>query len=61
VNGLLTSLPVVIYNDTENLGVRMYTIPVEDTFYGLFLLLGNITIMEWAKHRSLKKLRPVFQ
>lgn len=61
VNGLLTSLPVVLYNNKENLGVRMYTIPIEDTFYGLLLLLGNITIMEWAKHQSLKKARPVFQ
>lgn len=61
VNGMLTSLPVVIYNDTENLGIRMYSIPVEDTFYGLLLLLGNITIMEWARNRSLKKFRPVFQ
>lgn len=42
VNGLLTSLPVVLYNDSENIGLRIYTIPAEDVFYGMLLVLGNI-------------------
>ena len=46
VNGVLTALPVVVYNDAENLGMRLGTIPIEDTVYALTLLLGPITVME---------------
>ena len=53
VNGFLTSIPVVIYNDTQNLGIRIYTIPFEDVFYGMLLVLMNISIFE--KLRSGKK------
>ncbi len=46
VNGLLTALPVVIYNDAENSGVRIFTIPMEDILYTLLLLLMNISLFE---------------
>lgn len=52
VNGILTSLPVVLYNDQENLGLRLFTIPVEDTVYSFLLLLMNITIYEYLKEQS---------
>ena len=42
INGLLTAIPVVLYNDNENLGVRLYTIPVEDIFYGMLLIMMNV-------------------
>jgi lycopene cyclase domain-containing protein len=58
VNGILTGSftdsPVVWYNDGENLGIRIGTIPIEDLFYGLFLLMMNVSIFEWlqTKHTT---------
>lgn len=55
VNGVLTALPVVLYNDAENLGFRLGTIPFEDGFYGFLLYLITISVMEarLAKHAAL--------
>lgn len=58
VNGILTALPVVMYNDMENSGIRLYTIPVEDSVYGMLLLLCNIAGMEWMRGRRAKTAVP---
>ncbi len=44
VNGLLTSIPIVLYNDAENIGFRWGTIPFEDSFYMLGLLMLNALV-----------------
>jgi lycopene cyclase domain-containing protein len=52
VNGVLTRMPVVGYNDSENLSMRLYTIPVEDFAYLVNLLLMNLNLYEWFKRKK---------
>jgi lycopene cyclase domain-containing protein len=51
VNGILTSEPIVWYNNNENIGIRLATIPIEDTIYALTCLLLPITVYEELKKR----------
>lgn len=52
VNGILTSLPVVMYNDAQNLGLRVSTVPFEDHFYSLSMLLINILLFEHFRRKG---------
>lgn len=53
VNGVLTGTgidePVVWYNNAENLGIRLLTIPIEDIGYAFTMIFGNILLIEKFK------------
>tara|TARA_R110002073_G_scaffold82034_1_gene196414 strand:+ start:1020 stop:1574 length:555 start_codon:yes stop_codon:yes gene_type:complete len=53
VNGILTGSfienEVVWYNNDENLGIRLFTIPIEDTIYAFSLILTNLYIISLLK------------
>jgi lycopene cyclase domain-containing protein len=61
VNGLLTGsfIPeeVVFYDNTQNLGIRLGTIPVEDMVYGLLMLLMNVTWFEFFRSKFKPKVK----
>ncbi|WP_407428983.1 lycopene cyclase domain-containing protein [Arcticibacter sp.] len=52
VNGILTSLPIVMYNDAQNMGLRISTVPFEDHFYSLSMLLINILLFEYFRRKG---------
>jgi len=53
VNGILTGSfienEVVWYNNSENLGIRLFTIPIEDVFYAFSMLFSNLILIEKFK------------
>ncbi len=62
VNGILTGTglesPIVNYNPGDFLGIRMLTIPVEDTVYGYEMILWNIYLFRKFKKEDDKEIVP---
>ena len=52
LTGGITEEPVVIYNNSENLGIRIWTVPIEDTVYSMTLFLMNISFFEHLRGRK---------
>lgn len=57
VNGILTGTglesPIVNYNPKDFVGIRILTIPIEDTVYGYELILWNIFFFQKFKRNDL--------
>jgi len=55
ISAILTAMPIIMYNDMENLGIRIGAIPIENTLYLMLLLLMNIALYEKFKKRFSKQ------
>lgn len=55
VNGILTGSfiedQVVWYDNNENLNMRLFTIPIEDTIYAFSLVLTNLALMAYFQKK----------
>jgi lycopene cyclase domain-containing protein len=54
ITGAVTPEPVVLYNPEEIIGVRLITIPIEDSVYALTCLLLPITVLEAIQQKMQK-------
>ena len=55
VNGYLTWRPIVIYGEQFYMGIRLFTIPLEDFLFGFSLVTLNIVIWEFYNKKFLNK------
>lgn len=52
LTGAITARPIVWYDDAENLGLRVGTIPLDDFIYGMDLMLMNVMWYERLRRRA---------
>ena len=51
--GILYSLPVILYNNEHILGIRLFSVPIEEFGFFFLLMLINITIFEYLRDHRL--------
>ena len=51
LTGSYSENPVVFYDDAENLGIRVGTMPLEDSFYCFSMLYGSVLLFEYFRIR----------
>jgi lycopene cyclase domain-containing protein len=61
VNGVLTGTglegPIVWYDNTENTGLRFFTIPIDDVLYAWVLIMANIVVYIFYDQKKTRKSR----
>lgn len=55
IDGVLTSKPIIIYNELEKTSFRIGSIPWEDFLYNLLMLLMVVGFYEFLKRKPIKK------
>ena len=57
VNGILTGSfiaeEVVWYNNSENLNIRIFTVPIEDIVYAFSLILSNLILIKTFENENM--------
>lgn len=51
LTGSYSEKPVVFYDNTENLGIRVGTMPLEDSFYCFSMLYGSVLLFEYFRKK----------
>lgn len=51
LTGSYSENPVVFYNNNENLGIRVGTMPLEDSFYCFSMLYGSVLVFEFLRKK----------
>ena len=51
INGYLTWRPIVLYGESFYLGIRLFSIPVEDFLFGFSLITFNIILWEYFTNK----------
>ena len=51
LTGSYSENPVVFYDNNENLGIRVGTMPLEDSFYCFSMLYGSVLLFEYFRRK----------
>ena len=50
-NGFLTGIPIVLYDDSQNLGIRVGTIPLEDFLFSFSMMALSVRVYDGVGRR----------